>query len=99
MNQPVQLMPGYAQGADRLLIQIAGSRLGHRANGILGIAGRTDLARYKHIEREMEGEAELVAHCHSASGKGQNETPRVVTILQQLSDKLTACLFTVLENH
>ena len=47
----------------------------------------------------MEGEAELIAHCHSASGKCQNETTRVITILQQLSDKLTACFFTVLENH
>ena len=47
----------------------------------------------------MEGEAELIAHSHAASGKGQNETPRVMTILQQCSDKLTARLFTVLENH
>ena len=45
------------------------------------------------------GEAELIAHSHAAARKGENETPRVVTILQQLSGKLTACLFTVLENH
>jgi hypothetical protein len=47
----------------------------------------------------MEGEAELIAHNHSASGKGQNETTRIVTILQQLSRKLTARFFSVLENH
>jgi hypothetical protein len=47
----------------------------------------------------MEGEAELVAHDHSASGKGQNETPMVVPKLQQLSRKLTARFFTVPENH
>jgi hypothetical protein len=47
----------------------------------------------------MESEAELIAYYHSASGKGQNETPRIVTILQQLSDKQTARFFTVLKNH
>jgi len=47
----------------------------------------------------MEGEAELIAHCHTPARKSQNETPRVVTILQQLSDELTAGFFTVLENH
>jgi hypothetical protein len=47
----------------------------------------------------MEGEAELIAHRHSSPGKGQNETPRVVTILQQLSGKVTARFFTVPENH
>jgi hypothetical protein len=47
----------------------------------------------------MESEAELIAHYHSASGKGQNETPRIVTILQQLSDKQTARFFAVLESH
>jgi hypothetical protein len=81
------------------LIQIARSRLGHCPNRIFGIARRTDLARHKHIERDVEGEAELVTHSHSAPGKGQNETPRVVTILQQLSGKVTARFFTVPENH
>ena len=79
------------------MIQIARSSLGHRSNCILGIARRTDLARNKHIERDMKGEAELIAHSHAAARKGENETPRVVTILQQLSGKLKACLFTVLE--
>jgi hypothetical protein len=47
----------------------------------------------------VECQAELIADRHSAAGKGQNETMRVVTILQQLSDELTARLFTVLESH
>ena len=81
------------------MIQIARSRLGHCSNRIFRIARRTDFARQKHIEREMEGEAELIAHCHTPARKSQNETPRVVTILQQLSDELTARFFTVLENH
>jgi hypothetical protein len=39
------------------------------------------------------------ASSHFAARKGQNETARVVTILQQLRDELTARFFTVLENH
>src|SRR6185295_4139243 len=78
---------------------MARSRLGHCPNCIFKIARCTNLARNKHVEREMEGEAELIADYHSASWKSQNETPRIVTMLQQVSDKLTARFFPVLENH
>src|SRR4029079_6711921 len=92
-------MPGYPERVDHLVIHIAGSSLGHCPHCILGIARRTDFACDKDIEREMEAEAELISNGHATAGKCQNETLGVVTIMHQLSDKPTACLFTVFEHH
>ena len=68
-------------------------------DGIFRIARRTDFAGDEHIQRKVESQAELIAHCHTAAGKGQNETMRVVTIVQQFRDELAARLFTILESH
>src|SRR5262245_3130671 len=92
-------MPRHTESIDHILIHRAGSCLGHCPHRVLGIARRADLACDKDIKWEMKGEAELVTHNHAATRKSQNEATRVVTILQQLSGKQTACLFTVLEDH
>lgn len=81
MNQSVQLKSGYTKRSDRLWIQVGRSGLRYRPHRMFEIARCADLARNEHIEREIKGEAQLITHCHSTSGKGQNETPRVITIL------------------
>src|SRR4029077_5754672 len=77
---------------------MARSCLGHRPNRIFEIARRTDLARNKHVDREMEGKAELITHNHSASWKSQNQRRRIVAVLTQLIGQHPAGFFAIAED-
>jgi hypothetical protein len=76
----------------QLFIKVQMARLAERSNGELRILGGAQLPRQQHVQGQMQGQADLPAHHHTAARDGQDQAVRPVGIVPQGRCQPLPCL-------